>query len=122
MNTLLWILQGLLAAVFATSGVFKSTLPKARLIEMGQTGVTPFPLPVIRVTAYCELLGAVGVILPWLTNTARYLTPLAAAGFVVVMVGAVASHAHLKEPRNTATTSLILLVAAAVSVVRFGQL
>jgi uncharacterized membrane protein YphA (DoxX/SURF4 family) len=122
MNTLLWVFQGALAIVFAASGAMKSTLPKPRLIAIGQTGVTPFPLPLIRFTAYCELLGAVGVILPWLTNTAAVLTPLAAAGFAVVMVGAVASHAHLREPRNTAVTTLILLVAVTVSVARFAAL
>jgi hypothetical protein len=119
MNVALWIFQGLLAATFAFSGRAKSTRSKERLIATGQTGVAPFPLPLIRFTAYCELLGAIGVILPWLTHTAAFLTPVAAAGFAVIMVAAITSHARLKEPINVAVTTVILLLAVSVSVGRF---
>lgn len=61
MNVLLWTLQLGLAAVFTASGLAKISLPKDRLIASGQTGVAPFPLPVIRVTAFSELLAAVAV-------------------------------------------------------------
>ena len=122
MNIALWVIQGLLAAVFAVSGAAKSTLSKPRLIATGQTGVTPFPLPLIRFTAYCELLGVAGVILPWLTGTARFLTPLAAVGFATVMVAAIASHARLREPLNVAATTLILAAAVLVAFARFGEL
>jgi uncharacterized membrane protein YphA (DoxX/SURF4 family) len=118
MNTMLWVLQGLLAAVFAVSGAAKSTLSKPRLIASGQTGVTPFPMPLIRFTAGCELLGALGMFLPRLLGVATYLTPLAAAGFAVIMVAAITSHAWLREPLNVAATSAILLVAVTVAVVR----
>jgi uncharacterized membrane protein YphA (DoxX/SURF4 family) len=114
MNTVLWVLQILLAAVFAVSGALKSTLSKPRLIASGQTGVGPFPLPLVRFTAGCELLGAAGMILPRLFDTAVYLTPLAAAGFAVIMVAAIASHAWLREPVNVAATSAILLAALTV--------
>ncbi|MGH3378834.1 MAG: DoxX family protein [Actinoallomurus sp.] len=120
MNAMLWVLQGLLAAVFAFSGVAKSMLSKERLIAGGQTGVTPFPLPLIRFTAVCELLGALGMILPGLLRVAVVLTPLAAAGFAVIMVAAIASHAWLREPVNVAGTSALLLVAVAVSAGRFA--
>jgi uncharacterized membrane protein YphA (DoxX/SURF4 family) len=122
MNMVLWILQGLLAVVFAVSGAAKSTLSKPKLVATGQTGVTPFPVPLIRFTACCELLGSAGVILPWLTHTAAFLTPLAAAGFVVIMVAAISSHAWLREPVNVVLTTMILLAAVTVSVGRFGQL
>jgi uncharacterized membrane protein YphA (DoxX/SURF4 family) len=122
MNVALWILQGLLAAVFAASGAAKSTLPKPKLIAIGQTGVTPFPMPLIRFTACCELLGSAGVILPWLTHTAAFLTPLAAAGFAVIMLAAISSHAWLREPVNVAFTTALLVAAVTVSVGRFDQL
>ncbi len=72
----------------------------------------------VRVTAFCELLGAVGILLPWLVGVDRYLTPLAAAGFAVVMIGAVGSHAYLREPRNVALTALIFAAAVFVAVGR----
>jgi uncharacterized membrane protein YphA (DoxX/SURF4 family) len=122
MNVVLWIFQGLLAVTFATSGVAKSSLSKEKLIAIGQTGVAPFPLWLIRFTAYCELLGAIATILPWLTRTAALLTPLAAAGFAVIMVAAISSHAWLKEPANVVLTTAILLLAVTVSIGRFGYL
>src|SRR2546430_12120524 len=116
MNALLWSLQVLLAAVFTASGVAKISRPKDRLIASGQTGVAPFPLPVVRVTALCELLGAIGIIVPALVGVAEFLTPAAAAGFAIVMVGAIGSHAYLREPRNVALTTLIFIAAVTVAI------
>jgi uncharacterized membrane protein YphA (DoxX/SURF4 family) len=118
MNALLWTLQASLAAVFTASGVAKISQPKERLIASGQTGVAPFPLPVIRVTAFCELLGAIGILVPRLVGIAAFLTPLAAGGFAVVMVGAIGSHAYLREPRNVALTIAIFIAAVTVAVGR----
>ncbi|MGH3596256.1 MAG: DoxX family protein [Mycobacterium sp.] len=115
MNTLLWTLQVLLAVTFAASGMAKISWPKDRLIATGQTGVAPFPLPVVRVTALCELLGAVGILVPRLVGVAEYLTPAAAGGFAVVMVGAMGSHAYLREPRSVALNSIILIAAVTVA-------
>jgi uncharacterized membrane protein YphA (DoxX/SURF4 family) len=120
MNVALWVGQALLAVVFLFSGVAKLSQSKERLLAMGQTGASVFPLPLLRFVACCELLGAVGVIVPWLTSRVLVLTPLAAVGFVAVMVGAVAAHARLHEPRNVAATSSILIVAVAVAVGRFA--
>ena len=118
MNPLLWTLQGSLAAIFIASGLAKISQPKDRLIASGQTGVTPFPVPVIRVTAFCELLGAIGIVAPRLVGVAEFLTPAAAGGFAIVMVGAIASHAHLREARNVAATVAIFIAAVTVSVGR----
>jgi hypothetical protein len=88
MNTILWILQAILATVFLGSGIAKSTMSRERLIATGQTGVALFPMPVVRVTAASELLAAAGLLLPWATGIAPWLTPTAASGLCVVMVGA----------------------------------
>jgi uncharacterized membrane protein YphA (DoxX/SURF4 family) len=118
MNALLWTLQASLAAVFTASGVAKISQSKERLIASGQTGVAPFPLPVIRVTAFCELLGAIGILVPRLVGVAAFLTPLAAGGFAIVMLGAIGSHAYLREPRNVALTIAIFVAAVTVAVGR----
>jgi uncharacterized membrane protein YphA (DoxX/SURF4 family) len=118
MNLLLWTLQVALAALFTASGLAKISQPKDQLIASGQTGVTPFPLPVIRVTAFCELLGAIGIVLPRLVGIAAFLTPLAAFGFAIVMVGAIGSHAYLREPRNVAATVAIFAAAVTVAIGR----
>jgi hypothetical protein len=118
MDALLWSLQVLLAAIFAGTGAVMISQSKERLIATGQTGVAPFPLPVIRVTAFCELLGAIGILVPRLLGVAEFLTPAAAAGFAIVMVGAIGSHAYLREPRSVGLAALILVAAVAVAVGR----
>ena len=119
MNIALWICQGLLAVVFAFSGGCKISMSKQWLVEHGQTGVVFFPLPAIRAIATLELLGVLGIILPWATGIAPILTPLAAGGFALLMVGAAISHAKLREPRNVMTNAFIFAVAVFVVYGRF---
>jgi len=122
MNIALWIGQILLAIVFTASGIAKSTQSREKLVEMGQTGVAVFPKPIVRLTAYSELLGVIGIIVPWWTGIAPVLTPLAAVGFAVVMIGAITSHVRLREPRNIAITTTMLIIAVLVAIGRFAGL
>jgi uncharacterized membrane protein YphA (DoxX/SURF4 family) len=118
MNVALWIGQGLLAVIFLGSGSLKISMSKEKLIASGQTGVAPFPLPVIRLTAACELLAVLGLVLPRLTGVAPILTPVAAFGLVIVMIGATASHLSLREPRQAGATTLIPLICVLTAVGR----
>jgi uncharacterized membrane protein YphA (DoxX/SURF4 family) len=120
MNLALWICQGLLAAVFVFSGLQKSFQSKERMIATGQTGVKEFSLPFIRFIAVAELLGALGLILPWATRIAPALTPLAATGLGIIMLGAARAHARLHEPRNVATNFVLLSMCIVVVVGRFA--
>lgn len=121
MNIALWIAQGLLAAVFAASGTAKSTMSKQRMIETGQTGVAPFPLPFIRVIAAFELVAVLGLILPEATGVAPVLTPLAATGLGIIMIGAGFSHASLREFTQVFGVNLVLfLLCLFVALGRFG--
>ncbi|GAA3088236.1 hypothetical protein JOF29_008084 [Kribbella aluminosa] len=122
MNTIVWIFTGVLGVVFTISGVLKATMSRARLIATGQTGIAPFPMPLVRAVAVCELLAVAGLFAPWLTGTARILTPLAAVGLCVVMVGAATSHSSLREPRSTAANTVLLALAAFVAAARFATL
>ena len=122
MNVVLWIASAVLVVVFATSGVAKSTQSRERLLATGQTGIAPFPMPVVRLTAVCELLAAVGLVLPWASGVAPVLTPVAALGLVLVMCGAAVSHASLREPRNVAINLALLLTACLVAAGRLAQL
>ncbi|MGZ4582743.1 MAG: DoxX family protein [Mycobacterium sp.] len=118
MNVLLWTLQISLAAIFTASGLAKISMPRDRLLATGQTGIAPFPMPVVRVTAFSELLGAIGIVVPRLVGVAEFLIPAAAGGLAIVMVGAMASHAHLREPRNVAVNVVIFIAAVALAVGR----
>lgn len=122
MNISLWIATALLAIVFIFSGTVKSLLPRTRLIEMGQRGISMFPMPLVRAVAVAELAGVVGLFAPWLSDTARVLTPMAAVGLGVVMYGASISHAALREPKQTGLVVGILVLCAFVAAGRFAQL
>lgn len=115
MSTVLWICQGLLAAIFLVSGSLKISQPRERLIATGQTGIALFPMPIVRFTAFCELLGVVGILLPRLTGVVPVLTPLAAIGLGVVMIGAASSHLRLGEPLNALINVGILAVCGFVA-------
>jgi hypothetical protein len=85
-NVGLWVVQGLLAVLFLFADGMKLITPVAVLAVM-----SPFPGEFIRFIGVCEGLGAVGLILPWALSIRRELTPLAAAGLVIIMVGATVS-------------------------------
>ncbi len=120
MNIALWIAQIILAVVFAGSGLAKSTMSRDRLLATGQTGVAMFPMPVVRFTATMEVLAAVGLILPQATGIAEVLTPLAALGLCVVMVGAASAHLRLHEYRNVAANAVLFSLALYVAVGRLA--
>ena len=80
---ILWGVQGLLAALFLFAGGMKLVMP----IEM-MKGPVDLPGLLLRFIGVCEVLGAIGLILPELLKIQRILTPLAAAGLVIIMTGA----------------------------------
>jgi uncharacterized membrane protein YphA (DoxX/SURF4 family) len=84
-NVLLWTLQGLLASLFLFAGGSKLAMPVAVLAHM-----TKLPGTFMRFIAAAELFGALGLVLPGLLRVRPALTPLAAAGLVIIMIGATA--------------------------------
>jgi len=53
------------------------------------TAQTPLPAPFLRFIGVMEILGGLGLVLPGLLRIATQLTPLAASGLIVIMIGAV---------------------------------
>ena len=82
-NRTLWIFQWLLAALFVFTGGTKLVLP---IEEM--TKQMPLPGWFLRFIGVAEILGAIGLILPGLLHIRPGLTPLAASGLVIIMIGA----------------------------------
>src|SRR5262245_59712510 len=83
LNATLWILQVLLACLFLFAGGIKLVLPLDAI-----KGPVALPGFFLRFIGVAEILGAVGLILPGLLRIRTSLTPLAAAGLVIVMIGA----------------------------------
>jgi DoxX-like family len=84
-NKVLWVVQGALALLFLFAGGMKLVLPLEAL-----TGPVALPGLFLRFIGVVEVLGALGLILPGLFNVRPGLTPLAAGGLVIVMIGATA--------------------------------
>ena len=90
MNIILWILQILLGLLFLFAGGTKLVMSGETLTQqMTASNSIVLPLAFIRFIGVVELLGGLGLILPGLTKIRRSLTPLAAVGLTIVMVGAV---------------------------------
>jgi DoxX-like family len=83
LNVVLWVLQSLLALLFLFAGGVKLIMPIAAMAK--QTGL---PGGFLRFIAVAEVLGALGLILPGITRIRTGLTPLAASGLVIIMIGA----------------------------------
>jgi len=79
----LWIIQGLLAAMFLFAGAMKLALPAEQL-----RGPVALPGGFLRFIGVAEVAGALGLILPGLLRIRPALTPLAALGLVTIMIGA----------------------------------
>src|SRR5882724_1568264 len=88
MNIVLWIIQGLLALLFLFSGGMKLVIPPDVLRSMGSPNQVVLPGLFIQFIGMCEVLGGLGLILPGLLRIRPRLTPLAAAGLVIIMIGA----------------------------------
>ena len=83
MTYVLWIVQGLLALLFLFAGVMKFIMP---IEEM--TRDIQMPAAFLRFIGVAEICGGLGLILPSLLRIRPGLTPLAAAGLVIIMIGA----------------------------------
>lgn len=89
MNILLWIIQILLALLFLAAGITKLVLPTDALMAMAPPDAIQFPGWFLKFIGLAEVLGALGLFLPGVFRRRQELTPLAAAGLTIVMVGAV---------------------------------
>ena len=113
MHVTLWILQGVLAVIFAIAGV-THFLPPEGLPE-AMRGVAEMPAGVPYFIGAVEILAVLGLILPGLTGIQTRLTPLASAGLILVMVGAIVWHAQREEFPNIVLNVILALIAAFVA-------
>ena len=88
MNIVLWIIQVLLALLFLFAGGMKLVISPEVLQSMGSPNQIVLPGLLLRFIGVCEVLGGLGLILPGLLRIRPGLTPLAAAGLVIIMIGA----------------------------------
>ncbi|MFF2996461.1 DoxX family protein [Streptomyces sp. NPDC057950] len=108
MNITYWIVAGPLALFYLYSGAMKTFRGRDRLRPM-MAWVDRLPLPVVRALGTVEMLGATGLILPPLTGIAPGLALVAAIGFVLLQIGAIAVHLTGEDRRITLNVGLIAI-------------
>lgn len=109
-NALLWTLQVLLALVFLFAGGVKLILPIAEMTKQIQ-----LPGAFLRFIGVAEVLGGLGLILPWLLRIRPILTPLAAAGLTIIMIGATvltATHIGIGQAISPLVVGILTTVVA----------
>jgi uncharacterized membrane protein YphA (DoxX/SURF4 family) len=120
METAIWIAQGLLAAVLLMAGSMKLAQPKERLAASGQAWVEDFDAQQIKGIGTLELFAAVGLVLPAALDLAPVLTPLAASGVVLLMLGAGATHLRRGELQMLPVNAALASIALFIAIERFG--
>ena len=120
METTLWIVQALLAAIFLLTGTTKLTQPRQKMAAGPMRWAADVTDAQFRTIGLLEVLGAIGLILPAVLGIAPLLTPLAAVGLVLTMIGAIYAHVRYDETERLAVPIVVLALAVFVAVEGFG--
>lgn len=122
MNLALWIVGGLLAAVYFFAGLLKLILSKEKIASMTESAswVEDFGAGSIKAIGAVEVLAAVGLILPAVLDIAPVLVPVVALGLVMLMAGAVYTRLRRREAKAMVADLVYLALASFVAWGRFG--
>ena len=121
MDLALWIAAGLLAVVALAGGVSKTFVPKEKLAAApGGEWTGDAGAGFVRTLGVLELLAAVGLILPAVVGIAPVMVPVTATCWVLLMIGAMITHARHGGYQLVVLNLAYLAVAAFVAWGRFG--
>lgn len=118
MSIAVWIVSGLLAALYLFAGGSKTFTPAAKIPQQFPF-VETTGLRVLRIIGGLEILGAIGLILPRLTGIAPVISGVAAAGLALLQVGAIIVHIRRGESKGLPMNVLLLALAVFVGVTTF---
>lgn len=119
MNTVLWIAAGLLALAMLGSGGMK-IVRSTQALRPSMGWIDDFPAGTPKIIGTLEVLAALGLILPPALDIAPVLTPIAATGLAVIMIGAIVVHVRRKENQALPFNVILLLLSVFVAWGRFG--
>ena len=111
-SIILWTVQVVLALMFLFAGGMKLILPIQLLLAQ-----MPMPLPglFVRFIGLAEVAGGLGLILPGLLRIRPLLTPLAALGLVLDMLGATVYNLISGQIGAAVTTVALGLICLAIA-------
>lgn len=121
MNILLWIIQILLALMFLFAGGTKLVLSMETMRSMSPPNSIVWPEWFIRFIGVCEVLGALGLVLPGLFRRQQHLTALAALGLTIIMIGAVVTTVMSLGVGAAVPPLIVLLLCALVAYYRWKR-
>ena len=110
MNIVLWVVQVLLGLAFIAAGSLKVSQPVDKL-KKNMSWVEDVTPTSVKGIGVLEILGGFGLILPAATHILPWLTPVAAIGLAIIMIGAVVFHLRRNEgPHLIAPIVLLFLL------------
>lgn len=124
MNIATWIAQGVLAFAMIGAGLMKLAKSREALLASGpaMAWAEDFPDGGVKLIGLLEVAGAVGLVLPWALDVAPVLTPVAAVGVTLLLIGAAAVHLRRHESKAIGAPLFLALLGLFVAVSRFGIL
>ena len=118
LNITLWMLQALLALAFLAHG-WLYLRPPAEMVEQMNAAINPS----LRIfIGAAEVLAAIGLIVPGITRVMPWLVPAAAAGLMIVMMGATVFHVSRSEMSSAAVTAVLVALVSFVAYSRWRVL
>jgi uncharacterized membrane protein YphA (DoxX/SURF4 family) len=120
METALLTSQLLLAAIFVATGLTKLTQPRAKLAAGPMGWAADVTDGEFRTVGLLEVLGALGLVLPRAFGIAQLLTPLAAVGLALTMIGAITTHVRMGETDRLAVPIVLLVLSVLIAIASFG--
>jgi uncharacterized membrane protein YphA (DoxX/SURF4 family) len=117
MNNLVWILQWIMAVIFASSGLLIIILPKEKLVSR-LSWVRNYSDGTRLFICVSKIVGAIGLIVPRYFNILPVLTPIAAIGLAIIMVLAMLYHIKKNELKDIPATILFFSMAVFIAILR----
>lgn len=121
LSLVLWLIQLVLALLFAGVGCVKLFQRHTRLVD-NLRWPEDFSAGTVKLIGVLEVLGAAGLVLPQATGYLPVLTPLAASGLALLMALAVVVHIRRGERNRIALAVILMALSLLVALGRFGAL
>ncbi len=106
--------------MFLAAGIRHLVFTEQKMKKRPGDIITEFTIPQVRMIGLLELLGAIGVVLPWWFNLVPILTPISAMGFCITMIVALGLFIKRKVFRRAPLQITILIMSTMVALARFG--